>query len=127
MGRFVFEGERGGGKRGDLVILKIYIHFSFEQTQMDYDHIATTVFTPREYGVIGLSEEVALERYGEKDIEVYHVHWKPLQWCLDSEREGPFPYCKIICVKSGLSLLPTFPFQLFLFLPFLTVPFSSKN
>jgi thioredoxin reductase (NADPH) len=29
---------------------------------MDYDNIATTVFTPLEYGAVGLSEEVAIER-----------------------------------------------------------------
>jgi thioredoxin reductase (NADPH) len=74
--------------------------FNNGKVLMDYEDIATTVFTPMEYGVIGLSEEIALERYGEKDIEVYHVHWKPLKWCVDPEIEGPFPYAKIICVKS---------------------------
>lgn len=31
--------------------------------QMDYDNIATTIFTPLEYGCVGLSEETAVSRY----------------------------------------------------------------
>ena len=38
--------------------------------QTDYVNIPTTVFTPIEYGCIGLSEEDAIGKYGESDIEV---------------------------------------------------------
>lgn len=34
--------------------------------QMDYHHVATTVFTPLEYGTIGFSEEDAEKKYGAK-------------------------------------------------------------
>ena len=37
---------------------------------MDYINYPTTVFTPLEYGCIGLSEESAIAKYGEEDIEV---------------------------------------------------------
>ena len=37
---------------------------------MDYVNVPTTVFTPIEYGAIGYSEESAIEKYGENDIEV---------------------------------------------------------
>lgn len=37
---------------------------------MDYDNIATTVFTPLEYGCVGLTEEEAINRYTENNIEV---------------------------------------------------------
>ncbi|XP_048467709.1 thioredoxin reductase 2, tandem duplicate 2 [Rhincodon typus] len=37
---------------------------------MDYDNVATTVFTPLEYGCVGLSEEEAVQRHGEDNIEV---------------------------------------------------------
>lgn len=37
---------------------------------MDYDNVATTVFTPLEYGCVGLSEETAVKRFGEENIEV---------------------------------------------------------
>lgn len=40
---------------------------------MDYDYIATTVFTPLEYGCVGLSEETALKRYGEDNIDVWII------------------------------------------------------
>lgn len=38
--------------------------------QMDYNNIATTVFTPLEYGSIGLPEEEAIQKYGANKIEV---------------------------------------------------------
>lgn len=37
---------------------------------MDYYNIATTIFTPIEYGAIGYSEEDAISKYGEDNIEV---------------------------------------------------------
>ena len=38
---------------------------------MDYTNVPTTVFTPLEYGCIGLAEEDAIAKYGESDIEVH--------------------------------------------------------
>lgn len=38
--------------------------------QCDYVNVPTTVFTPLEYGSCGLSEEKAIELYGEEDLEV---------------------------------------------------------
>jgi len=40
------------------------------QEQMDYDNVATTVFSPLEYGCVGLTEEEAINRYTENNIEV---------------------------------------------------------
>uniref|UniRef100_A0A8D3E870 Thioredoxin reductase 2 n=1 Tax=Scophthalmus maximus TaxID=52904 RepID=A0A8D3E870_SCOMX len=37
---------------------------------MNYDSVATTVFTPLEYGCVGLSEEEAEKRHGKDGIEV---------------------------------------------------------
>lgn len=37
---------------------------------MDYDNIATTVFSPLEYGCVGLTEEEAINKYTENNIEV---------------------------------------------------------
>ena len=39
--------------------------------QCDYVNVATTVFTPLEYGSCGLSEEDAIEQFGESSIEVF--------------------------------------------------------
>lgn len=45
--------------------------FAGSKAQMDYDRVATTVFTPLEYGCCGLGEEEARERYGDGNVEVY--------------------------------------------------------
>lgn len=37
---------------------------------MDWNHIATTVFTPLEYTSIGLSEEDVIQKYGEGNFKV---------------------------------------------------------
>ena len=39
-------------------------------TLTDYVNVCTTVFTPLEYGCCGLSEEDAIAKYGEGDVEV---------------------------------------------------------
>jgi thioredoxin reductase (NADPH) len=52
---------------------------------MNYNKIATTVFTPLEYGAIGLSEEDAIELYGQENIKVYHSTFKPLEWSFYEE------------------------------------------
>ena len=41
---------------------------------MDYDSIPTTVFTPLEYSCVGLSEEEAVKRHGEDNLEVSAIN-----------------------------------------------------
>jgi pyruvate/2-oxoglutarate dehydrogenase complex dihydrolipoamide dehydrogenase (E3) component len=53
---------------------------SFEK--MDYDKVATTVFTPIEYSACGYSEEAAEAKFGKDNIEVYHRKFWPLEWSL---------------------------------------------
>lgn len=66
---------------------------------MDYTNVATTVFTPLEYGTVGLSEEEAIEKYGKDKLDVFHTSFKPLEWAFNKmiNREG---YVKIIVVKE---------------------------
>jgi thioredoxin reductase (NADPH) len=45
---------------------------------MDYSYIPTTVFSPVEYSFVGLSEEEALQKFGDADVEVYHRESTPL-------------------------------------------------
>lgn len=68
-------------------------------TLTDYDKVPTTVFTPLEYGCIGLSEEDATKKFGEEDIEVYHTNFQPLEVALPKRDENK-SYCKLVCVKS---------------------------
>lgn len=44
--------------------------YNGSQEQMDYDNVATTVFSPLEYGCVGLTEDQAIDKYNENNIEV---------------------------------------------------------
>eukprot|EP00123_Amoebidium_parasiticum_P005705 comp16843_c0_seq1/m.15291 comp16843_c0_seq1/g.15291 ORF comp16843_c0_seq1/g.15291 comp16843_c0_seq1/m.15291 type:complete len:495 (-) comp16843_c0_seq1:298-1782(-) len=68
-------------------------------TTMDYDNIPTTIFTPLEYGCIGLAEEDATAKYGADNIEVFHSYFKPLEWTV-AHREDNACYAKLVCDKS---------------------------
>lgn len=65
----------------------------------DYVNVPTTVFTPLEYGSVGLSEEDAIKQYGAGDIEVYHSKLTPLEVTVP-KRDDNMGYAKLICVKS---------------------------
>ena len=54
-------------RAGELLARRL---FAGADLKMDYDMVPTTVFTPVEYGSVGLSEERAIEIYGLDDIEV---------------------------------------------------------
>ncbi len=60
----------------------------------------SAVFTPLEYGFVGLSNEEALAKYGEEGCETYHSYFTPLEWRL-SERGDNYCYCKIIVEKAS--------------------------
>jgi len=62
-------------------------------------NVPTTVFTPLEYGCIGLSEEDAIKKYGEEDIEVYHTGYQPLEFTVAHRPENDC-YAKLVCVRS---------------------------
>lgn len=66
---------------------------------MDYHHIATTVFTPLEYGCIGYSEEDAIAKNGFENVEVYHRVFVPLEWSMPHHRPDNLCYAKLICDK----------------------------
>ncbi len=51
-----------------------------DKFRMQWNQIPTTVFTPLEYGAIGLSEEDAIAQHGADNIEVYHSYFTPLEW-----------------------------------------------
>ncbi|KAM9621664.1 thioredoxin reductase 2, mitochondrial isoform 2-T3 [Trichechus inunguis] len=44
---------------------------------MEYDNVPTTVFTPLEYGCVGLSEEEAVARHGQEHVEVWEIFTSP--------------------------------------------------
>ncbi|XP_073228349.1 thioredoxin reductase 1, cytoplasmic-like isoform X2 [Porites lutea] len=66
----------------------------------DYESVPTTVFTPLEYGCIGLAEEDAIAKYGENNIEVYHTNYTPLEYTV-AKRDASECYVKLVCNKSA--------------------------
>lgn len=84
---------------GRLLARRLY---NGESTLMDYDNVCTAVFTPIEYGCCGLSEEDALMRFGDDNIEVYHQNFSPLEWSLSDETRPGLSsgYVKVVCDKT---------------------------
>ncbi|XP_074863880.1 thioredoxin reductase 1, cytoplasmic [Carettochelys insculpta] len=78
---------------GKLLARRLYAGAALK---CDYVNVPTTVFTPLEYGACGFSEEAALEKFGEENIEVYHSYFWPLEWTVPS-RDNNKCYAKIIC------------------------------
>ncbi|XP_010564625.1 PREDICTED: thioredoxin reductase 1, cytoplasmic isoform X3 [Haliaeetus leucocephalus] len=78
---------------GRLLVQRLYAGAT---NKCDYVNVPTTVFTPLEYGACGYSEEAAVEKFGEENIEVYHSHFWPLEWTVPS-RDNNKCYAKIIC------------------------------
>uniref|UniRef100_A0A8C9DKK3 Thioredoxin reductase 1, cytoplasmic n=1 Tax=Prolemur simus TaxID=1328070 RepID=A0A8C9DKK3_PROSS len=78
---------------GRLLAQRLY---AGSTVKCDYENVPTTVFTPLEYGACGLSEEKAVEKFGEENIEVYHSYFWPLEWTVPS-RDNNKCYAKIVC------------------------------
>ncbi|MFH4979409.1 hypothetical protein AB6A40_006118 [Gnathostoma spinigerum] len=71
----------------------------------EYDQVPTTVFTPLEYGCCGLPEEVAIERFGKDNINVYHNMFIPLEYTVPQRLENNHCYCKLVCLKPKNDLV----------------------
>ena len=85
-------------KAGQLLVNRLY---GGSEKQMDYQMVPTTVYTPLEYGMVGLSEDAAIAEFGEENVEVYHQYFKPLEWRLVYPRRSDFAcYAKLICHKQ---------------------------
>jgi len=67
---------------------------------MDYINVATTVFTPLEYGCVGLSEEAAIALHGEQEIEIFHAYYKPTEFFIPQKNVDRC-YVKVIALRNG--------------------------
>lgn len=76
---------------GHLLASRLYDN---QTQQMDYEKVCTTVFTPLEYGCVGLSEEDAQEKYA--NVDVYHTNFTPLEWFPCEHRSDNDCYAKAI-------------------------------
>ncbi|XP_022340615.2 thioredoxin reductase 2, mitochondrial-like [Crassostrea virginica] len=91
-------------KAGQLLAERL---FGGSRVQMDYDLVPTTVFTPLEYGVVGISEEEAISRHGADKIEVYHAFYTPLEFAIP-QKNAKQCYIKGVCFGDkilGLHLI----------------------
>ena len=67
---------------------------------MDYINVCTTVFTPLEYSCVGLSEDDAIEKYGQDGVEVYLSEFVPLQWSISPTRTNVNAFTKVLVNKE---------------------------
>jgi thioredoxin reductase (NADPH) len=79
---------------GKLLVQRMYAGAT---ATMDYQNVPTTVYTPLEYGCVGMVEEDAIAKYGESNIEVYHSYFKPLEWTIPHRGDNAC-YAKLVCV-----------------------------
>ena len=73
--------------------------FDGKTTLMNYTNIPTAVFTPLEYGAVGLSEEDAAAEYGIDNIEVFHTYPQVLEHTIPHREENQV-YAKLIVRKA---------------------------
>ena len=71
--------------------------FGKSEVQCDYLNIPTTIFTPLEYGTVGCSEETAIEKFGEDNVETYIQYFTPTEW-ISLDRPKNKCYAKLITV-----------------------------
>merc|ERR1740138_645639 len=78
---------------GRLLVRRL---FAGSKKLMDYTDIATTVFTPLEFGILGYSEEDARKQF--PSCKVYHAAALPLEWGTSPERKkhNDSGYVKVI-------------------------------
>lgn len=86
---------------GHLLARRLYAGATVE---CDYLNVATTVFTPLEYGCCGYTEEGATEAFGPEGIDVYHQFFAPTEWRLNYYDRPRKPlnvcYVKVIVTRS---------------------------
>jgi thioredoxin reductase (NADPH) len=71
-------------KAGQLLARRL---FAGASEKMNYNHIPTTVFTPYEYGTVGLSEEAAIKALGAEHVETWLSRYGSLE--VISLHQGP--------------------------------------
>lgn len=67
------------------------------EAKMDYDLIPTVVFSHPPIGTIGLTEQQAIEQYGEKNVKVYQSGFTAMYTAITQHRQP----CKMKLVCAG--------------------------
>jgi thioredoxin reductase (NADPH) len=68
--------------------------------QIDYKLIPTAVFTPLEFGTVGLSEDEANQQYGADNIDCYVSAFAPLEWSITNNHTELSCFAKIVVLAS---------------------------
>lgn len=74
--------------------------FNKGNKRVNLEYVATTIFTPLEYGCVGLSEDRAIELFGKDKLDIYHIHFKPLEWNYLGTHDMTSCYTKAIVTKA---------------------------
>jgi len=75
--------------------------FDGDDKAMNYTLVPGTVFTPLEYGMCGLTEEQAKEKYGEDGYTKFTKDAKPLEWAIVPHRSPDGFFKVLVDNKSG--------------------------
>lgn len=85
-------------RSGELLASRLY---GSKTEIMNYDLIPTTIFTPYEYGCVGLSEEDAVNKYGIDAIEIYLYEFTRLEGSISSDESlSCSNLSKLVCLKT---------------------------
>uniref|UniRef100_A0A1I8P5M2 FAD/NAD(P)-binding domain-containing protein n=1 Tax=Stomoxys calcitrans TaxID=35570 RepID=A0A1I8P5M2_STOCA len=74
--------------------------FANNQENMNYQNIPTTLFTPVEYAFVGMTEDFALHKLGNENVEIYHSSFCPMEFQM-SEKADDLCYIKIVAKCEG--------------------------
>eukprot|EP00375_Theileria_parva_P000459 XP_763128.1 thioredoxin reductase [Theileria parva strain Muguga] len=94
-------------KSSELLIQRLY---SNTNTKMNYENVPKCVYTPFEYSSCGLTEEEAIERFGEENLEIYLKEYNNLEISpvhrINKKTNDEFDYpmtclSKVICLRDG--------------------------
>lgn len=66
-------------RAGALLAQRLFGH---SKEQVDYNLIPTVVFTPIEYGSVGYTEEQAIAKFGEANVDAYLSEFSPPQFAV---------------------------------------------
>jgi len=84
---------------GELLARRL---FGGAEKQMDYELVPTAVFTPSEYGCVGLSEEAAVAEHGAEALDVFLWQWTSLELAAAGREDGALNcMAKVVCLRGG--------------------------
>jgi thioredoxin reductase (NADPH) len=72
---------------------------------MDYTKVATTVFTPLEFGTVGLTEDEAVAAHCSSTVDSYISEFTPLEWTIIDSMSDKSCFAKVVIHKKTTQVL----------------------